>query len=152
MYNMTRKSIYYDSYRPLQLAFILPQPKRLKVGCYFSGVYIVLNLTKLHAIYIYKGSFYQYRKQQTGNSTRCCVRSQRSCRIFHCFFGGRGPPWRNLNFLIFRKKQSAMELFISIFENSSPKGSLRQNQINHEILQVSADSRYLQSGPLKMGL
>ena len=42
-----------------------------------------------------------------------------------------------------------MELFISIFENSSPKGSFRQNKINYEILQLSADSRYLQSGPLK---
>ena len=42
-----------------------------------------------------------------------------------------------------------MELFISIFENSLPKGSFRQNKINYEILQLSADSRYLQSGPLK---
>ena len=42
-----------------------------------------------------------------------------------------------------------MELFISIFENSSPKGSFRQNKINYEILQLSADSRQLQSGPLK---
>ena len=42
-----------------------------------------------------------------------------------------------------------MELFISIFENSSPKGSFRQNEINYEILQLQADSRYLQSGPLK---
>ena len=41
------------------------------------------------------------------------------------FPGGRGPHRRNLNFWILRKKQSAMELFISIFENSSPKGSLR---------------------------
>ena len=63
--------------------------------------------------------------------------------------GARGPPWRNLNFWIFRKKQRAVELFISIFENSSPKGSFRQNKINYEILQLSADSRYLQSEPLK---
>ena len=42
-----------------------------------------------------------------------------------------------------------MELFISIFENSSPKGSFRYNKINYEILQLSADSRQLQSGPLK---
>ena len=41
------------------------------------------------------------------------------------FLGGRGLPRRNLNFWIFRKKQSAMELFISSFENSSPKGSFR---------------------------
>ena len=39
-----------------------------------------------------------------------------------------------------------MELFISIFENSSPRGSLRWNKINYEILQLSAD---LQPGPLK---
>ena len=42
-----------------------------------------------------------------------------------------------------------MELFISIFENSSAKGSFRSNKISYEILQLSADSRYLQSGPLK---
>ena len=42
-----------------------------------------------------------------------------------------------------------MELFISIFENSLPKGSFRQNKISYEILQLSADSRQLQSGPLK---
>ena len=41
------------------------------------------------------------------------------------FRGARGPPRRNLNFWIFRKKQRAVELFISIFENSSPKGSFR---------------------------
>ena len=70
---------------------------------------------------------------------------------FSLFFpGGRGPPWRNLNFWIFRKKQSAMDLFISIFENSSPKGSFRYNKINYEILQLSAESRYLQSGPLRI--
>ena len=43
--------------------------------------------------------------------------------FFIVFPGVRGPPWRNLKFWIFRKKQSAMELFIYIFENSSPKGS-----------------------------
>ena len=42
-----------------------------------------------------------------------------------------------------------MELLISIFENSSAKGSFRWNKISYEILQLSADSRYLQSGPLK---
>ena len=42
-----------------------------------------------------------------------------------------------------------MELFVSIFKNSLPKGSFRQNKINYEILQLSTDSRYLQSGPLK---
>jgi len=64
------------------------------------------------------------------------------------FPGGRGPPRRNLNFWIFRKKQNAMELFISILENSSPKVSFGKNKTNYEILQLSADSRYLQSGPL----
>ena len=68
--------------------------------------------------------------------------------FFIVFPGGRGPPRRNLNFWIFRKKQSAMELFISNFENSSPKGSFRYNKINYEFLQLSADSRYLQPGPL----
>ena len=43
-----------------------------------------------------------------------------------------------------------MERFISIFENSSPKGSFREHKINYEILQLWADSRYLQSGPLKL--
>ena len=42
-----------------------------------------------------------------------------------------------------------MELLISIFENSSAKGSYGSNKISYEILQLSADSRYLQSGPLK---
>ena len=70
--------------------------------------------------------------------------------FFIVFPGGRGPPRRNLNFWIFRKKQSAMELLISIFENSSAKGSFRSNKISYEILQLSADSRYLQSGPLKL--
>ena len=69
---------------------------------------------------------------------------------FSLFFGGgRGPPGRSLNFWIFRKKQSAMELFHFIFQNSSPKGSFRWSKINYEILQLSAHSRYLQSGPLK---
>ena len=45
--------------------------------------------------------------------------------FFIVFPWGWGPPRRNLNFWIFRKKQSAMELFISIFENSSPNGSFR---------------------------
>ena len=66
--------------------------------------------------------------------------------FFIVFPGGRGPPWCNLNF--FWKNQSAMELFISIFEKSSPKGSVSSNKINYEILQLSADSRYLQSGSL----
>ena len=41
-----------------------------------------------------------------------------------------------------------MELLISIFENSSAKGSFRSNKISYEILQLSAGSRYLQSGAL----
>ena len=45
--------------------------------------------------------------------------------FFIVFLGGRGPPRRNLNFWTFRKKQRAVELFISIFQNSSPKGSFR---------------------------
>ena len=32
-----------------------------------------------------------------------------------------------------------------IFENTSPKGSFWQNKINYDILQLSADSRYLWS-------
>ena len=70
---------------------------------------------------------------------------------FSLFFRGVvEPPRRNLNFWIFRKKQSAMEVLISIFENTSAKGSFRSNKINYEISQLSADSRYLQSGPLKI--
>ena len=45
--------------------------------------------------------------------------------FFIVFPGDRGPPRRNLDFWVFRKTQSAMELFISIFENSSAKGSFR---------------------------
>ena len=41
-----------------------------------------------------------------------------------------------------------MELFISILKNSSAKGSFRSSKINYEILQLSADSRYLQSGKI----
>ena len=152
MYNMTRKFIYQDFYRPLKSAFISPQPKRLKVG-YFNGFLCYLRRNKITRSLHFlkdKGSFYQYPKQQTGNSTRCRVPVLSEVAEFVIVFpGGRGPPRRNLNFQIFRKKQSAMELFISIFENSSPKGSFRQNKINYEILQLSEDSRYLRSGPLK---
>ena len=73
-------------------------------------------------------------------------------QFFIVFQGGRGLPRRILNFWIFRKKQSAMELFIFIFQNNSPKGSFGWNKINYEILQLSAHSRYLQSGPLKASL
>ena len=70
---------------------------------------------------------------------------------FSLFFGGgQGPPRRSLNFWIFQKKQSAMELFIFIFSNSSPKGPFGWNKINYKILQLSAQSRYLQSAPLKL--
>ena len=46
MYNMTRKFIYQDFHRPLKLAFIPPQPKRLKVG-YFNGFLCCLKLDKI---------------------------------------------------------------------------------------------------------
>ena len=36
-------------------------------------------------------------------------------QFFIVFRGGRGPPRRSLNFWIFWKKQSGMELFIVIF-------------------------------------
>ena len=45
--------------------------------------------------------------------------------FFIVFREDRGPPQHNLNFWIFRKKQSTMELFVSIFKNSLPKGSFR---------------------------
>ena len=64
--------------------------------------------------------------------------------------GGRGLPQRSLNFWIFQKKQSAMELFIFIFSNSSPKGPFGWNKINYKILQLSGQSRCLQSAPLKL--
>ena len=41
------------------------------------------------------------------------------------FFRGVGGRLGVIWTWIFRKKQSAMELFISNFENSSPKGSFR---------------------------
>ena len=66
---------------------------------------------------------------------------------FSLFSQGSGAASTQFELLVFPEKQSAMELFISIFENSSPKGSFRSNKINYEILQLSADSRYLQSGP-----
>ena len=71
-------------------------------------------------------------------------------QFFIVFRGGRGLPRRSLNVWIFWKKESAMELFIFIFSNSSPKGPFGWNKINYKILQLSAQSRYLQSAPLKL--
>ena len=70
--------------------------------------------------------------------------------FFIVFQGGQRPSsTRVLNFFIFRKNESAMELFNMIFENASPKGSFWQNKINYDILRLSADSRYLWSYVLK---
>ena len=92
------------------------------------GFYFVLNLTKLHEVYIFlktKGSFTNIQNSKPGIQ-RVVAYGVSEVADFSLFFrGGRGPPQRNLNFWIFGKKQSAMELFISIFENSSPKGSFR---------------------------
>ena len=50
----------------------------------------------------------------------------------------------------FSGKKSAIELFDTIFEKDSLKGSFRKNEMNYEILQLSADSRYLSSVALKV--
>ena len=55
---------------------------------------------------------------------------------------GQRPFTRILNFPIFRRKQSATEIFDIIFEKGSSKGKSKKN---NEILQLSTDSRYLQS-------
>ena len=75
----------------------------------------------------------------------------RSCTIFHHFTRGsfRRPFRRILNFSIFRRKQSALELFDIIFEKGSSKGPLGKNKMNNEILQLSRDSLFLQSVALK---
>ena len=65
--------------------------------------------------------------------------------FFIVFQGGQPLSTRILNFFIFRKNESAMELFNMIIENTSPKGSFWQNKINYDILQLSADSQYLWS-------
>ena len=66
-------------------------------------------------------------------------------QFFIVFRGGRGLPRRSLNFWIFRKKQSAMELFIFIFSNSSPKGPFGWNKINYKILQCDLKIRLSES-------
>ena len=85
-------------------------------------------MTKLHEVYIFsttKGLFTNIQNSKSGIQHVVAYGVSEGAEFVIVFPGGRGPPRRNLNFWIFRKKQSAMELFISIFENSSPKGSFR---------------------------
>ena len=72
-----------------------------------------------------KGSFTIIQKSKPGIQRVVAYGVSEVAEFFIVFPGGRGPPRRNLNFWIFWKKQSAMELFISIFENSSAEGFLR---------------------------
>ena len=59
------------------------------------------------------------------NVPRFGVRNCQICRIFHCFSKGPAAVLANFELLDFSQKQSAQELFNKIFENASPKGSLR---------------------------
>ena len=69
---------------------------------------------------------------------------------FPSFSGGSsGRPSLIFNFSIFRKNKSAIELFNTIFDNSSPKGFLGWNKKKSKILVLSEDSSYLQAVALK---
>jgi len=50
--------------------------------------------------------------------------------IWGIYFGGKHTLTAFSNFRIFFKNKKALELKIMIFENSSPKGILRQNISN----------------------
>ena len=62
-----------------------------------------------------KGSFTNIKNSKPGIQRVATYGVSEVAELFIVFPGGWGPPRRNLNFWIFRKKQSAMELFISIF-------------------------------------
>ena len=51
----------------------------------------------------------------------------------------------NFELLDFSEKAKRARTFSNNFLKCSAKGSLRYNKIKYEILQLSADSRYLQS-------
>ena len=81
----------------------------------------------------------KHTKFKSGIASRCGVRSRRSCIIFHCFTGG----W--VRVFDFSEKAKRDINFRSNFEKGSLKGSFRKKKRNYEILQISADSRYLWS-------
>ena len=72
-----------------------------------------------------------------------------NARFLEVFRGGQSGRLPDFNFSFFYKNEKAMELFNTIFENSSPKGSFRLNKIKFEILVLSPDSSYLWSAVLK---
>ena len=110
------------------------------------GQYTGLNLTPLGEVYIFekiKGPLINKQNSTLGIDCVVAYEVVKVAGFFIVFQGGQRPSTRILNFFIFRKNESAMELFNMIFENTSPKGSFWQNKINYDILQLSADSRYL---------
>ena len=117
-----------------------------------TGQYTGLNLTPLGEVYIFekiKGPLTNKQNSKLGIDCVVAYEVVKVAGFFIVFQGGQRPSTRILNFFIFRKNESAMELFNMIFENTSPKGSFWQNKINYDILQLSADSRYLWSYVLK---
>ena len=113
-----------------------------------TGQYAGLNLTPLGEVYIFekiKGSLTKKQNSKLGIDCVVAYEVVKVAGFFIVFQGGQRPSTRILNFFIFRRNESAMELFNMIFENTSPKGSFWQNKITCDILHLSADSRYLRS-------
>ena len=116
------------------------------------GQYTGLNLTPLGEIYIFKKIKGPLTNKKNSKLGIYCVVAYEVVKVAGFVIvsqGGQRPSARVLNFFIFRKNESAVELFNMIFENTSPKGSFWQNKIDCDILQLSADSRYLWSYVLK---
>ena len=112
------------------------------------GQYTGVNLTPLGEVYIVEKIKDPLTNKQNSKLGIDCMVAYKVVKVAGCFIvfqGGQRPSTHILNFFIFRKNESAMELFNMIFENTSPKGSSWQNKINYDILQLSADSRYLWS-------
>ena len=104
------------------------------------GHYADLNVTS-HQFYIFEKMKGPFTKTQNIKQQMHHVFAYDIAKIvefFIVFPRNQRPSWRILNFWIFRKKQSALEHFYIIFENSQQGGWF----------QLSAESRYLQSEAL----
>lgn len=66
--------------------------------------------------------------------------------IFHHFVEGKWPPKRILNFSIFQRRQSVIELLDTVFGNSSSKGSVRKNNNSSNFASVSRLLIFMVSG------
>ena len=91
MYNMRRKFRYLDFYRPLKLTFISPPPKRLIVSCFSRFLYVALNITKLHEVYILqntKGPFTNVQNSKLRIQRLVAYEVSKVAEFFIVFPGG----------------------------------------------------------------